>query len=319
MKRLFFLFSIVMFSQLTFGQTDFCVPGATWVYYHQGGAANFEVERGIRYVSDTIIGGRAAKILRVETRSRINWPGNEYPYPINYGEGFEYVHQRNDSVFKWVDENWELVFDFNVNHNDTSFVFLDNWGGCPSGSDTLITDSVYITQFQGTGLSLRRYDYHMLISDRWSASYGEIPSSESDDRIGSSYLERVGFVVASPVFQPVNCAAFALEYLPLSLICYTDNEILLNGGSPCELIMSVDDTKEQHAFNLILRGNHIQVANAPNSTLHIYDILGKELLQAPITSDNQSFDLNGLPNGILMVVVETETGRFTKKVIKTSY
>jgi hypothetical protein len=67
----------------------------------------------------------------------------------------------------------------------------------------------------------------------------------------------------------------------------------------------------------LLNQEQLQIKNAPKSTLHIYEILGKELLQTAIRSVNETIDVSHLPNGILMVVLDDGEFRLAKKIVKT--
>jgi hypothetical protein len=106
--------------------------------------------------------------------------------------------------------------------------------------------------------------------------------------------------------------------LPLDLVCYDEPERQSFGTEPCTLILKVSQVEGVVESELLISGGSIQLQNASNSTLLIYDILGKELIQGNVRSDNETIDLNHLPNGILMVVLETEKSRITKKVVKLS-
>ena len=317
MKRLFLLLTLTCLCQVSVAQTDFCVPGATWVYYSEGvQAVNYEVEDYVRYWGDTAIGTvDQVKILRTDRRYRFN--NSQIPIvPLTHEVSYDYVVQNSDSVLKLVDGAWELMFDYDVLPGDTRIVYIGDWAQC-SQNDTMIIDSVYLYNWQGI-LGLR-YDYRVLIQDYWSEwGWSEDVPEAYENGVAGSYMERLGFLVESPLTQPSNCSVFGIEYMPVPLICYTDDEILDSGGSSCSLILSSAEIEETVKWGIFFTNNRLHVQNAPNSTLRIFDILGKELFHASVNSDYQSFDINHLPNGILMVVLESEKFQFAEKVVKTS-
>lgn len=182
----------------------------------------------------------------------------------------------------------------------------------------MLIELVDTMEFQGE--ELRRFNYRLLIDDQLGLDsvtndhvYAWTPSS-------GSYLEKVGNRFQSPIGENTICIAGPhTQHFPLLLTCYSDDQMLENGSSPCSLYLSTEALRNPANTKIYLYNQGLRVENTPNSTLHIYDIHGKQLLQEHISSDNQSFDVRYLPNGILMVVVETETDRLTKKVVKTSY
>jgi len=187
MKHFSLLFAMDFLCQITFAQTDFCVPGATWVYYDLGNqAVNYEVENFLRYVGDTTIDSFTdVKVLQTDRRYQFN---PQIPIvPLTHEVSYDYVAQKSDSVLKLVDGTWELMFDYAVLPGDTRIVYIGNWGQC-SEHDTLLIDSVYLYDWEGiVGL---RYDYRLLIQDYWSA-WGwseEIPEAYANGVAGRSSL-----------------------------------------------------------------------------------------------------------------------------------
>lgn len=316
MKHLILSFSVFVLSQPLLAQTDFCVPGATWVYYDAGNqAVNYEIENYVQYTADTTIGVfDDVKILRTEKWYQFN---PQIPIvPLTQEVSYSYVRQQNDSILKFVDGNWELMFDYNAQQGDSVLVFVDGWEGC-NEVDTMIIDSVYLST--ELGMQVRRYDYRLLILEHWAdfGFGGEVPEQYTDG-VPGSYCEKLGFPIGLPVHQPANCEVFGIEYMPVPLVCYTDDELIGNGVQPCSLVLSSPVEMKKSNVNMTLTSEHLLLQNVQNSTLRIYDTLGKELFQGSITSDNQSFDVSHLPNGILVVVLEGESGRLSRRVFKAS-
>lgn len=295
-------------------QTDFCVPGATWVYYDEGNqAVNYEVENYVQYAGDTVIGVfDDVKILRTDKWYQFN---PQIPVVLLTHEvSYSYVHQRNDSVVKWINGDWRLMFDFNAQQGDSVLVFVDGWEGC-NEVDTMVIDSVYMSTV--LGIQVKRYDYRMLILEHWEdfGFGGEIPAPYTDG-VRGSYYEKLGFHTGLPVHQPANCEVFNIEYMAVALVCYTDDELIDDGAEPCGLVLTTPSEMERTHVAMSYTSDHLFLQGKQNSTVHIFDVLGKELFKAQVTSDFQSFAFGHLPNGILMIVVESETGRFAEKFFK---
>lgn len=311
MRRLLLLLSILGLNAQLFAQTDFCLPGATWVYYDEGNwAVNFEVENRVRYIGDTAIAPfQNAKILQTDRWYQFP-PGMGTIVPLTHNEYRQYVAQSSDSIFVFEDGNWEFVFDFDVEPQDTRVIYASNDGCAPY--DTMFIEVVDTIDVQG--LDLRRSRFQILLDDQlqepllspWGSLYGD-------------FAERIGMMYDSPVGSRIVCSQAVTEYLPVNFVCYSDYEIVNNGGQACDLVLGTLFVDNKAQVDALLSNGQLQIQNAPNSNLSIYDILGKQLLQERVTSDSQTFDMNHLPNGILMVVVETESGRLTKKVVKASY
>lgn len=306
MKRVLFLLACIMSSQLSFGQTDFCVPGARWMYESVGTGQNPPRQSNYIYVGDTVIDGFSdVRILREELRGYHLW-GDTY-----YQERQSYLRQSGDSIFQYVEGSFELAFDLGVGAGDTRVVYFS--ADLCYNLDTMLIENIDTINYKGE--SLRRYHYQLLVDDQLSQIYGTGSAGVSE----SQYVERIGFMIDHPVLNGFRCEGNLIsEYDAKSFVCYTDNQLAATYPDTCNLFLSTT-VSEETEIELIMYQDQILVQNAFNSTIHIYDLLGKELLHERITSDSQSFDLNHLPNGILLVVVESETGRFTKKVVKTSY
>lgn len=307
MKRLIHLTILCFLSVSASGQVSFWTDGAHWSYHLEEIApTNDEVQ--IRYWvdHDTLIQGVEAHVLQKEFR-RINFEGNLFgPYLSE-----DYVGQAGDSILYFENGNWEVVMNFGVSQGDTVVLYFGESGEFDClATDTMLIDSVYTTSYGG--LQLKTVDYRVQIQDQLGEWFNPewIPTG--------TYMERIGFLTDHPVVQPIGCQIGVLEHVAIPLECYTDTDIQNNGGEACDLVLSNEFGFNLESVKMTFSQDHIQIKNTPNSTLRIYDILGKQLYQASVNSDNQSFDISHLPNGILLVVIANEEFRLTKKVFKSS-
>lgn len=290
-------------AQSTFAQTDFCVPGAVWSYYHPTYVGvNYETQNRYEYTGDTLIDGVFTKKIKQERRTIFPFP----PY-IQFGEELFFVGQSADSVFLRVDNDWELIFDYEVAQGDTRVVYIGNWADCEI-TDTMLIDSVYLYDFQG--LSLKRIDYTMLIEDQT-----EVPWMP-EGGWHANYTERIGFFLDGPFLQPLGCQVENIELLYAGLNCYTDTELINSGADACDVILSTPTSIQETPSNIFYSEGMLTVQNEAYSTVRVYNILGKEFLQTQITSGDQSFNIDHLPNGILLAVCTSETKRTTTRIIK---
>ncbi len=307
MKRLFLLLTLTCLCQVSVAQTDFCVPGATWVYYHQGDGGPWfpELENFITYAGDTVIGDLTAQRLHTIRRADNSFTGQTSN--VSYDD---YVRKSSDSVFVYVDNAWEFVFDLGAEVGDTQVVYLGEvFTEFCVARDTLVVSAVIDSSLWGT--NIRFFEYRLLIED-WVDFYQETLLGWR-----GYYLERIGFLTEFPTTQPLRCESFIADYLSPEFYCYSDDEVTISPSSGCGQILSLQE-QNTSSIEILQAGERLIVQNAPNSTLRIFDILGKELFHASVNSDYQSFDINHLPNGILMVVLESEKSRIAKKLVKTS-
>jgi hypothetical protein len=265
------------------------------------GAFYPETEELTTISGDTVIEGLESKRLTTERRTI-----------DHYNDGFQsssseerFVATQNDSILIYQNDQWNLVFDTGAEAGDSLIVYLDEY----DDSGCVMNDTIVITDVGDTvihGQQLLRFEFNLLVND-W---FGEGAAGQ--------FIERIGFIQLNPVENPFFCYSPIAGYWPPQFYCYSDNEMTISPSSGCGQILSIDDKRLSNQ-NIVWSNNQLHIQNAPNSMLSIYDILGKKLLTSTVHSDNETIDLNQLPNGILMVVVESQESRFTKKVIKLSH
>ena len=306
MKQFLLLFCLSSISQFSLAQTVFCPEGARWMYDNSTTNMHPPIQSTFIYIGDTVLNGYSnSRILKQEVRGLYSWGGTYY------SERLSYFRQSGDSIFEYVDDNFEFVFDFGVEIGDTRIVHFD--ADLCFHLDTMLIQNIDTIEYQG--IELRRFHYKLLVEDQRA----DIEGPGLSGVIESQYVERLGFMVDHPVANTYRCEGDLIsEYEPRKFTCYTDNELAVNFPDTCNLFLSVKSDAQKNNAEIVFLNQSLQIQNATNSTLRVFDILGKELLQTPIYSDNQTVGIEHLPNGILIVSVETEKGRVTKKVVKTA-
>jgi len=274
--------------------------------YESNGIGSPPSQATFIYVGDTVLNGYAnSRILKQEVRGLYPWGGSYFE------ELWSYFRQSGDSIFQYVDDTFEFVFDFSVEIGDTRVVYFD--ADLCFHLDTMLIQNIDTIEYQG--LELRRFHYKLLVEDQRS----EIEGPGWAGAIESQYVERLGFMVDNPIENTYRCEGNVIsEYQPRHFACYTDNELAINFPDTCNLYLGLKDYVEENPFEIILSNQYLQIQNASNATLSVYDILGKELLRTVIRSDNETIHVNHLPNGILMMVLDDGEFRIAKKVVKTS-
>jgi len=249
-------------------------------------------------VEDTLIAGHEAKKLLTVRRTIDHWNGGIESTSTTT----HYVASEGDSILSFENNQWELIFNFGASVGDSLQVYVGDLAGSGcAGQGTMVVEA--ILDSVNNGVTLECFSYRMFVG------------ADQDGVIGH-YFQKLGFTYDSPVKHPLYCDYPGSYFQPV-LYCYSDDETLISPSAGCSQILSIDG-KQLTELNVLFDLNRILVQNAPNSTLRIHDILGKELIQTRIYSDNQTVGIEHLPNGILIVSVETEAGRISKKVVKTN-
>ncbi len=308
MKRFHTLFLLVFVGQSALAQTTFCPEGARWIYNSLGGGPSTPHQDHIIYVGDTTVDGHSnVRILKKEIRSVNYWSGE-----IEYYEDRNYIWQSGDSIFQFANGNFELMFDLGVQVGDTRVIYTGGGETCLP-FDTMLIE--YIDTMYYLDIPLRRFGYRILLADQMMG--GPVPWNVWGNLQGH-YVQKIGFLTDHPTNKFWECIGYVSEYIPANFMCYTDNELSANFPDTCNLFLRVEDELVQDKPRLKYSQETLQIQNASNSTVIIYNNLGKQLFQTTINSDNQTIDLSGLPNGVLLIVCENSEFRITKKVVRFS-
>jgi hypothetical protein len=272
--------------------------------YYGSGLNGDAFQNHVVYLGDTTV-NEYSDVHVLQTERRYDWS-----WPISPDLSRSYARQSNDSIFQLIDGVFEFMFDFNVQAGDTKVVYIG--GDLCSQHDTMLIEATGTMYYQGQ--QLRTYDYRILVEDQYSQIEGGGYAGVRQGR----YVERIGLLVDHPINNRFYCEGLLIsEYMPANFDCYTDSELAVNFPDTCNLFLALQNEKGEIRPELTFLNQSLKIQNAPNSTLHIYDILGKELLQTAIQRDNEVIDLSHLPNGILMVVCESDKIRFTTKFVKS--
>lgn len=110
----------------------------------------------------------------------------------------------------------------------------------------------------------------------------------------------------------VNNATASVKLKPGEFRLYTDVQL----EEPADLITSV----HEKFFKLLYYPNPVKdnlfIETKEQSTVHLYDMTGKNISTFLVGPDTRSITLTSIPNGIYMVDVQNPHGRTTFKIIK---
>lgn len=304
------IFIIISFAQ---SQTniDWNAPNATWVY-SMISMSSVEYYK-LQQVGDTIIANQDVKKIDV-------WNISFYStHPVVLGRHdkyvrSEYMYESNDSIFRYQDSTFVLLYDFGAQAGESWIVHGNDNHICHqfanADTDTIMVEENTIEQYENYNLET------MTISDggNWS--------------LGSEVIKGIGSL-KTPFPQSVNCNGIidgGVGYYQW-LSCYHNSEagfinnLAGGGGDFCfDLITDNDNviSTDVPIFFPNPTPSIIYFSNKykdKNFKLKIFDVYGKLHLTIPNASDN--IDIKHLPRGIYFVNIFDEKGLFfTEQIIK---
>lgn len=169
-------------------------PGATWYYSYSSNLKEGYVE--IKYIGDTIILGKGAKILQ-KKRYTYNFPGVYDTTLI----GYEYTLIENNIVYYFRFGQFYKLYDFNSFAGDKWVVAGYGLNGLCDTLQEIKVDSIGLTNINGFNLKYQRINTKLTV---WS--------------LGSKLIERIG-CIDSYMFPELNqCIVDLNEGGPLR--CY---------------------------------------------------------------------------------------------------
>jgi|GEM_PF-1481384 len=287
-------------------QTDFCVPGATWLYALDGNFVNNSIQSRIEYIGDTLFTDIVppVKILRDETRWQSFSGGQVTTNFQRY-----YIRLQGDSVLYYSEGNWEFAFEFNVLPNDSRITRI---GGAPDCSplDTMRIEAVEILSY--FGLSLSAFHYRLIQAHEISLEGGLMGTAEG------VYYERIGHAIDHPVVKQVNCyqEANATEYMPKNLICYTDEEIDnldSTAGCPFTLFPLSSNSMSRMEMNCNYVNGMLRMNGNWCSYLTVHDALGRELHHSRLKREQAQVNLPPIPSGVILISCYSFDGNVLRK------
>lgn len=253
MKKLIFTFVIVFIAIFSIAQPI----GNSWHFSYQSSISTGYIK--LNYVKDTTTELGDFQVLE-KIRIEHSWPGF---YDTTYLDR-EYLQWKNDSVFRLIDNEVALLFNFNANIGDT-LVFRKKNPIDPA------CDSIGKGVVNSTGLQLIQGTNRKWIS--------VTPVSGSVVGLHGKIVEGIGPVEDYFFPEYIACVADANEGGPFRCIAEND-QIIYNTDivEYCDYVKSILDEKaEEHIIFPNPAENEINIILEKNEKINIsiFDISGK--------------------------------------------
>ena len=284
-------------------QSVWAPPGATWHYNYVHFATSGYVE--IKYVGDSIISGITSKVLR----KTMNYYDATTNTSGTYIMGEEYTYLSNDTVFRYLDGKYHMLYDFSAGEGDY-WEITASPNNLPCDSLAVMNiDSVNTTTINSFTLK------SITASDSIDPSIGG-PSGYMG---WSKVIERIGPL--GYMFPELACVMDANE--GGGLICYYDSTFgLYETGlaQNCgvvgieeynDKILGFSSFPNPFADQLTLEFN-----DHSNYEIKVFDLVGKELLVLNVLGSSHVLSTSHLPAGIYIIQVRSEDRTGIQKLIK---
>jgi hypothetical protein len=303
MKKVILFFLFVFWAKIFFAQTEFAPIGAVW-YFDQQETLSFPAHSYYTYESlgDTTINGMAAKKISKIFHS---YDG------INSFIEYEYICNKDNKVYYFENNQFKLMYDFNLNKGDTLNVEVVQTSDCDSVS-VIKVDSVQYEQINSRTLKSIYLSY-----DLYYTGYNGQSETHKD-----KITELIGFNNEQVYEFKYTPRCFYIDELFNSpaLRCYTDNYLntyttswWLNSYQKCDtLINGKVSVTENQKNNIIISPNpfsdYIKISS-PNkyANVQIYNIEGQIIYADKNYADNTLILLSGFTPGFYYVKIKSNS------------
>ncbi len=301
--KTFYLVLVFLMQGLISNAQAWAPPGATWYYDWVEMAVDGYAQ--IRYVNDSVVGGKLCKILQVEQHT-FDWTTQTFTDAVI---GHEYTYLENNIVYYYRYGQFFKLYDFNSAAGSTWTVAGWEQNNPCDSLGSIVVDSTGTTIINSLPLK------YLKVS----------PGSNSEWEFMDMIIERIGSL--GYMFPGPNCVVDIPG--PGQLRCYYDENFGLyrRSGFPpnCDFIIGVNDISKEN--------NWLKIYPVPASTvitveinkpingktvIQISDISGSILKNIETVELKLEININDLQTGIYFVKIVSEDGVKTFKMIKNS-
>ena len=292
------------------GQTESFAPiGARWFYRpYELTDINSKLYT-FAVTKDTVLEGLPAREMACS--QWINGQFQDFPN-LN-----KYIHTDADAVFYWVDNHWELIFDFGALPGDTIFSKADHsgiFGGClgPDPGETwnlmYRIDSVRVETIGGVPLRVQYVENLCTGDDCWA--------------VGSRIVERIGAIETD--FWWGKGTLCLTGGFPGYLRCYEDNLV--------QYVGNIGNTECGYVGTNELEAGHISVSPNPTHGItslnfpphfaqldfKVLDCFGRVLEAGTVEKGSTSLqiDLQNQHSGFFFITFTSVNQSITYKILK---
>ena len=290
-SSLLLLLQITLFSQSWFQNDD------QWTYNVDGGIGGYEGILDMTVGTDTIILGKEVKTLNFHGIGSDNWQTNgEYEYKRFAYEEDEKVYTYNKST-----QSFQLNYDFSIVAGESIYYEIVHGSySCDSIMEYHLDSLSYLVDNTDT-LRVQHFTvYNPYNSSNYSTRVIERIGNLNHFEITKDHLKYCVFDMSSE-----------------SLCSFNDSNTFLPSSveSQCnEIISSVEE--DYNEFKIFPNPTNDLVfieSQKDVQSIMVKDISGTQLLQS---TNSNSIDLRGLPNGIYFIQVSSDSHNSTFRVVK---
>ena len=311
-KITFFLICLIYCLILqTNAQTEFAPIGAEWHYtYARGGQDPNRYLNSIISEKDTIIEGNRCRILR------------QYYNNSNIASEKYIIKQKNGKVYHYYQDQFYLLFDFDVEVNDTiriSFI------GQRIGDNLFLPDTVISLRYKIESITTNAHNLKEFVAEVLDEDLLELPKYIMRNWLYTyRYTERIGNEV---VFLPFSFIYPETANHHYSLRCYSDSDIAYISdwwnyqSLPCNYsINSGIDTLNDENVKIYPNpfNDNVFVFTKDERNIEIIDISGKVVYSSELLNGMNEISTTHFLKGIYLVKIQNKDNSIqTFKIIKS--
>lgn len=275
--------------------------GATWHYsYWNVGEGGFIK---IQYSGDTIINGKNCQVL-YPVKYRFYYSSTTGMFFGGTSPYFhpEFTYTSGDTVFYWVNNNFKVLYNFNVQPGDYWDLGVDtNYFGCTKSK--VIVDSIGTININNKTL-------------KWVFVHSDSCSSKV---LNGKIIQEIGCI--NNYLFPVDnvCNNICVDFDILNFLCFENNS--LGNYNPdntnCEPYLGLENVEfKEIKIYPNPASDYIYIENmAKNAKIEIFTLDGK-LQQAFNIKGNISLNIKNLADGLYLVKMQTDKGVVVMKFLK---
>lgn len=287
MRKFLLLLVFIVLAKMNFAQSMFAPVGSYFNYYLISHTGGFSGERTLYYTGDTVINSQTVKKICTANYVHCVCPNP----PIYTSFCYNYLLERNDSLFEFFQDSLQLLYTFNTNIGD-SIVFEPY----PAPSDfryKLVLDSV------GTIV--------MCGASRDVLYYSKIQGSCPWIVMPYTVVRGIGPIDDYLFYQTNGCEVGADRY---GFTCLNTGTCAFPSGNCIGQALSIKENEQIKAYvSNISNGINVQFSEPISGTIIISNILGAIVFKDKLMDANHfEFSTAQLSKGIYSFAV-IGTGR----------
>ncbi len=303
--KIFLVFILILNSCLVFGQISWAPIGAEWYYnYREGVQTSATGYYLLKSIKDTIIDSKECKVL---SRTLVNSKGISF----NDGQSVIYYNSLENKIFRYLFDNFYLLYDFTKTAGDTIVIKEPN--------STISYDSI-VTVVDSVGIETFPDNIQLKLLYVRSVE-------ESKFNFGGKIIEKIGNLGFMFPFNSLACDAGC----SLPLRCYNDDQVNFVSQEhdvvqvPCDfvytdasLVKTADLSVYPNPFT-----NSFTIKNGIHGerilSIDLFDLYGKPILHEdhPLSKDHE-INFCNYPVGLYYLKIKTGSKTFTFKLIKNN-